>query len=170
MEKALQVINLMRDEQVFESYAIGGGIAALFYIEPVATFDLDVFVILPGDTGGLVSLSSIYSWLETHGYKSVNEQVIIEGIPVQFIPAYNDLVKDAVENSVHKQYKEVSAPVLGAEYLMAIMIQAFRPKDRDRLMKFIDETDIDNVRLSAILEKYNLKNSFEEFKRKYYGK
>jgi hypothetical protein len=83
---------------------------------------------------------------------------------------YNDLVKDAVECSVQKQYGAVSASVVSAEYLMAIMIQTYRSKDRDRLMKFIDETDIDSAQLSAILEKHNLVDSFEEFKRKYYGK
>ena len=32
MEKAIQVVNQMKSEGLFSSYAIGGGIAALFYI------------------------------------------------------------------------------------------------------------------------------------------
>jgi hypothetical protein len=159
----------MRDEQVFASYAVGGGIAALFYIEPIATFDLDVFVLLSSNTSAIVSLSSIYSWLEKHGYKPDKEQIIIEGVPVQFIPIYNDLVKNAIRDSVQKEYRTTSISVIRAEYLMAIMIQTYRPKDRDRLMKFIDEADIDDKLLSSILEKHNLKNAFAEFKRKYYG-
>lgn len=170
MEKTIKIINQMRDERVFVSYAVGGGIAALFYIEPITTFDLDVFVLQPVSTGDIVSLSSIYSWLEKHGYKPEKEQVIIEGVPVQFIPAYNDLVNDAIRDSVQKKYGTTAVSVVSAEYLMAIMLQTYRPKDRDRLMKFIDETTIDNTLLTAILEKHNLTHSFEEFTRKFYGK
>ncbi len=42
MEKTLQIINQMQKENVFEKYMLGGGIAAIFYIEPVTTFDLPV--------------------------------------------------------------------------------------------------------------------------------
>lgn len=170
MEQTIATLNQMLADHIFASYAIGGGIAAIFYIEPVATFDLDVFVLLPDDTGGIVSLSSIYSWLEKHGYKPDKEQVTIEGVPVQFIPAYNDLVRDAIGKAVQKNYGNTLASVATLEYLMAIMLQTGRSKDRDRLMKFMAETDFDEKLLSAILEKHHLTDVFREFKRKYYGK
>ncbi len=44
MEKALSVINEMMHLGLIKSYAIGGGIAATYYIEPVLTYDLDVFL------------------------------------------------------------------------------------------------------------------------------
>ena len=94
MEKTLEIINKMKKEGLFSSYAIGGGIAALFYIEPITTFDLDIFIILPEGTKKIISLAPIYSWLKQQGYKPDNEQVMIEGIPVQLIPTYNDLIKE----------------------------------------------------------------------------
>jgi hypothetical protein len=42
MEKALIVIEEMTRVGIIKSYAIGGGIAATYYIEPVLTYDLDV--------------------------------------------------------------------------------------------------------------------------------
>jgi hypothetical protein len=45
MEKALRVINEMTGRGVIKAYAIGGGIAATYYIEPVLTFDLGIFFI-----------------------------------------------------------------------------------------------------------------------------
>jgi len=42
MEKALIVIKEMTRLGIIKSYAIGGGIAATYYIEPVLTYDLDV--------------------------------------------------------------------------------------------------------------------------------
>jgi hypothetical protein len=170
MEKALQVIIKAEDAGLFSSYAIGGGIAALFYIEPVATFDLDVFVILPESSTALVSLSPIYTWLATRGYKPSQEQVIIEGIPVQFIPVYNDLVRDGVLHACEKKYGNTMLKVLRPEYLIALMLQTYRSKDRERLSKFLQETTIDFPVLDSILVKYNLKKVFESFKEQYYGR
>jgi hypothetical protein len=169
MEKAIKIISNAQSEGLFSSYAIGGGIAALFYIEPIATFDLDVFIILPESSGQLISLSTLYSWLEKLGYKPSKEQVVIEGIAVQFIPVYNDLVKDGVINAVDKMYGNTKARVLRPEHLVAIMLQTYRPKDKDRILKFLQETTLDYTLLHSILQKYNLTQVFENFRRHYYG-
>ena len=44
MHQALRVLNELVEEGVIPRYAIGGAIAASFYIEAQATADLDVFV------------------------------------------------------------------------------------------------------------------------------
>ena len=169
MEKVIRIIETAQAEGLFSAYAIGGGIAALFYIEPVATFDLDIFIVPPESTTPLVSLSPIYSWLEKHGYKPLKEQVIIEGIAVQFIPIYNDLVKEAVLHALDKKYGNTIAKVISPEYLVAIMAQTNRPKDRDRILKFLQQTDLDSGFLDSILKKHNLEQVFEGFKKGYYG-
>lgn len=63
MEKALRIINQMHKEGVFKNYAIGGGIAAVFYIEPIATFNLDIFIEIE-NTSGILLMSPIYEWLK----------------------------------------------------------------------------------------------------------
>ncbi len=157
----------MQSDGILKKYAIAGGIAAIFYIEPFATFDLDIFVVLPEENNMLVSLSPIYEWLKEKGYKPEKEYIIIEDIPVQFIPAYNELVKEAVINAVEQNYKEIPVRVLQKEYLLSIMLQTNRPKDIARMIKFFDETEISDKVLEKILIKHNLKNAFTEFKRKY---
>jgi hypothetical protein len=169
VEKALAVISQAQSEGLFSAYAIGGGIAALFYIEPVATFDLDIFIIIPEIKGPLISLSPIYTWLDQHGYKPNQEQVVIEGIAVQFIPVYNDLVKESVENAVDKNYGHTLTRVLRPEYLVAIMLQLMRPKDKDRLLKFLQEASLDQKLLDTILQKFNLTMVFKTFRRQFYG-
>jgi len=168
MKKTLLIINQMQEQRLFEKYAIGGGIATLFYIEPIVTFDLDIFIILPENQKLLVSLSPIYNWLKEKGYEALNEQVIIEGIPVQFIPVYNELVKDAVLNAVEKKYEHTTTYVLQPEYLLAIMLQTNRPKDRDRILKLIADAEVSTKLLDQILNKHNLKTEFSEFRRKFY--
>jgi hypothetical protein len=170
MEKTIQVIEMAQNAGLFSSYAIGGGIAALFYIEPVATFDLDIFIILPESSGPLISLTPIYSWFSDRGYKPSQEQIVIEGIAVQFIPVYNDLVKDGILDAAEKKYGNTLTRVLKPEYLIALMLQTCRSKDKERLSKFLQETAIDYPLLDSILLKYNLKTVFETFKEQYYGR
>src|SRR5512139_2258433 len=51
MDKTLQVLNGLERDGVILRYAIGGAMAATFYAEPVLTFDLDIFVLLPRTAG-----------------------------------------------------------------------------------------------------------------------
>ena len=55
MEKTLQVLNLLERDGVLSRYATGGAMGATFYVEPVLTFDLHVFVILPQTADGLLT-------------------------------------------------------------------------------------------------------------------
>jgi len=57
--------------------------------------------------------------------------------------------------------------VLRAEYLVAIMIQTNRPKDRERLLRFMAESEISTELLDKILIQYNLKTSFDQFRSQY---
>jgi len=44
IKEVIETINRMQADGVIERYAIGGVVAATFYLEPVATLDVDVFV------------------------------------------------------------------------------------------------------------------------------
>lgn len=166
MEKTLQVINRMLKEGIFKKYAIGGGIAGIFYIEPITTFDLDIFIIIEQNSK-IISLTPIYDWLGDMGYKYKNEQIMIEDIPVQFLPAYNLLVEEAVHNAKKTYYKSVETYVIKAEYLFAIMLQTYRQKDKERMVRFLHQAEMIPEILDSILVKHELINKFNDFKGKY---
>ena len=63
------------------------------------TFDLDVLVFLPGDEGPVVSLAPIYEWAARRGFPSKSEHVLSEGVPVQFLPAHDELADEAIERA-----------------------------------------------------------------------
>lgn len=168
MKKTLSIINRMQEEDLFKKYAIGGGIASLFYIEPVATFDLDIFIILNESEKFLLSLSPLYDWLKEKNYTEVKEHVIIEGIPVQFIPVYNELVNEAVLKAERKKYEDITTFVLRPEYLIAIMLKTNRTKDKERLLKMIDEAEISNEQLEKILAEHGLTSAYKKFRKKFY--
>ena len=170
MEKTLKIINELEEKGVIGKYAVGGGIAAIFYIEPLLTYDLDIFFIPAKEIQGLITLSPIYDYLTGKGYQIEKEQIIIEGVPVQLIPVYNELIREAVENAVEIEYKQAMIRVVKAEYLVAIMVQTFRPKDKERIIKFMDEGELDLEYLKGILQKYNLNEKFEQLMGLYHGK
>ncbi len=44
IKEVIEMINRMEAAGVIERYAIGGAVGATFYLEPVATLDVDIFV------------------------------------------------------------------------------------------------------------------------------
>ncbi|MSU35027.1 MAG: hypothetical protein EXS36_07920 [Pedosphaera sp.] len=155
MKLALQAINDLERQELVQSPAIGGAMALLFHDEPVVTYDLDIFCLLP-KAGLLVTLEPIYAALLARGFHVEAEAVVIDGVPVQFIPAYNALVTEALEHTESRMFDGVPVRVLRLEYLMAIMLQTNRPKDRQRLAMLVGNAAIDNARLCDILLRHNL--------------
>src|SRR5258708_3771014 len=97
--------------------------AFLFYIEPVRTYDLDVFIFLPPQSGFIVQIAPLYEELKRRGFLPEREHVMIHGVPVQFLPSYNDLVDEAVEQAVTHDYEGVSVRAISAEHLAALAWQ-----------------------------------------------
>ena len=62
------MINGMQAAGVIERYAIGGAVAATFYLEPVATLDVDVFVEFHTEPGSqIISPEPIFRYLRDRG-------------------------------------------------------------------------------------------------------
>jgi hypothetical protein len=163
MEKILRVLNLLLNNSVIKKYAIGGAMGAMFYAEPISTFDLDIFVKIPRLNSGLLTLSPLYEALSGMGYHPDGEYVPIEGIPVQFLPAYNPLVEEALENAIEHTYSQTRTWVLRVEYLLAIAVQTGREKDRVRVRLLLDEAKIDTTLLMGILDRFSLKQRWLEW-------
>ena len=124
MKATLEVINRMQAEGVIAHYAIGGGVGATFYLEPAATLDIDIFVILPYEQeGSLVSLSRIYEFLQARGYRAQDEHIVIEGWPVQFLVPATELEKQAVVNAVPERFEDINIWVMPEEFLVLIALQ-----------------------------------------------
>ena len=169
MEKTIQVLNELERERLIAKYAIGGAIAATFYVEPVATYDLDVFVALPPSAGPLVTLAPIYEFLRQRGYEAEKEHVPIEGVPVRFLPAYNALVEEALHNARETSFGETMTRVVRAEHLLAIMLQTGRPKDKTRMVQMLEEAELDDDYLTEILMRHGLYHAWQEFKGRFDG-
>ncbi len=164
MEATLKVLNELERDGVIRRYAIGGAVGAIFYMEPFLTYYLDVFVLLPQTSGGLLTLSPIYEALKQRGYGEDGECVLIEGMPVQFLPAYNPLLEEALAGARETRYAATVTRVLRAEHLAAIMVQTGRDKDRQRFSTFMREAEVDADYLRGVLERHQLTERFNTWK------
>ncbi len=163
MQKTLQIINELLEKNIIESYAIAGGMAQFYYIEPSVTYDLDLIVNISGEENTLNPLAGIYGWANEYGYKTENEHIIIEGIPVQFLLAYNNLVEDALINRSEVILFDEKSFILKAEYLMAIMLQTGRLSDRERFARFLAEAEYNKTLFIEIIKKFNLQELYNKF-------
>ncbi len=163
MEAALRILNELEAEGVFQRYAIGGAVGAIFYMEPFLTYDLGVFITLPSSENGLINLNTLYAALRKRGYQEDKEFVNIEGVPVQFLPAHNALVEEALSGAIEIPYEAIKTRVFKPEYLAAIMLQTGRSKDRQRFSSFLAEAEFDRARLEQIVGRHNLENRWKEW-------
>jgi len=170
VKETLELINRMQADGVIGKYAIGGAVAATIYLEPAATFDVDVFVTLPTTKGSLlVSLGPIYEYAKARGYRIEREHIVIGDWPVQFLSADDDLLHDAVADAVEVNVEGVRTWVMPAEHLVAIALRTGRSKDHLRILQFIEQDAVDRDRLNQLLDRHGLTARWREFEAKYPG-
>lgn len=158
MKRTLEVLNKLVESKVIDDYAIGGAMGAVFYAETVMTMDLDVFVLFP-DNDDLAPLAPLYARLEEWGYfpdANASECVSIEGIPVQFLPAFDELLQDALTHARTFDYEGVPAKVMRPEHLAAICVQTGRAKDWLRVQTLLESDGFDAGEFKRLLEQYRL--------------
>lgn len=157
-ERALRVVNEMKTSGALQEYAVAGAMALAFWIEPVPTYDLDVLVFLPPSEGPLVSLRHIYDWASARGYSEKDEHVLIEGVPVQFLPSHNELADEAVRTAETLDYLGVAVRVVRPEYLVALYLEASAStaKRRERAAALLESPRLDRLRLDAVLRRFDI--------------
>lgn len=157
MRDTLAVINELEAEGIIRKYAIGGAIGVLFYAEPTFTEDLDIFCYLPQREGSLlVSLGPVYDYLHKRGYETRAEHIEIEGVLVQFLEPATDLVKEALDNAVERDFDGVRTRVFQYEHLLAIMAETGRPKDKTRINEALESAEPDSEKLNETLKRHDL--------------
>ena len=156
LSDVFRVLDDMRQARVFAEYAIGGATAVLFYAEPTRTYDLDVFVTLPTVGADLAPLSGVYEWTRARGFTSLAEHVMIHSVPVQFLPAHNPLVEQAIRHARELEYEGVKVRVIDPEHLVALALQAGGARRRERAWQLFEAGQIDRDRLRTLLTTHGI--------------
>ena len=166
LKNALQVINEMVADGIIQKYAVAGAVAALNYIEPTVTEDLDILISFDdfeSGPSGLATLAPLISYLRDRGYTEIKQEgIVIEGWPVQFLPVANELDAEGLNEAAELEIELTSgsAPIkiktLTAEHIVATALKVGRPKDRERILRFIDEKVLNMEVLRDVLRRHNL--------------
>ena len=168
IQEVIAAINQMQADGVIERYAVGGAVGATFYLEPVATLDVDIFVAFEAQRDSIiVSLQPIYDYLTQRGGIIEREYIVIAGWPVQFLPPTGPLVEEALEQAVTMDIDGTPAWVFSAEHLAAIALQTGRAKDKARLLQFVEEGALDAARFEAIVTRHHLLDAWQRFQRQF---
>ena len=157
--------------------AIGGAVAAAFYLEPAETEDVDVFVALKASPqSSLISMDPIYKYARSRDWPIDGEYIVIAEWPVQFLPPDSPLVEEAIANAVEKEIDGLKVRVFTAEHLMTIALKLGRAKDKLRLVQFLEASSssepkfrFDERALNDILSRHTLLDRWVSFKRQTTG-
>ena len=93
------------------------------YTEAVATLDADVLVVT-ATPDRLDVLEPIYAYCRERGYTPEGEAVRVGAWPVQFIPVFNSLTREAVSLADTADFEGVPFRVTGAAHLAVIALSS----------------------------------------------
>src|SRR5947208_6278671 len=151
----LRAANELVSVGLIKDFALGGALAAIYYTEPVTTYDADI-IFVASDKTLSAGIPAIYSHLQSKGWRVEREHLLIKDFPVQFLAA-SGLTEEAVGNAKPIEYEGVSAKVFRPEYIVAIAASVGRHKDLARIEQLMSHAKIDKTLLDDILRRYKLK-------------
>src|SRR5260221_4911271 len=104
LRKTIEVVTKLAEQGAIQRYAIAGAVAALNYIQPTFTEDLDILVSIAHfekRPSGLILLTPIERALADMGYNERSDVgYMVDGWPVQFLPATSALDEEGLEQAI----------------------------------------------------------------------
>jgi hypothetical protein len=166
MEEAIRTLNQLQKEGLIGEWAIGGGMAVIFYTEPFVTFDVDVFAMFPQTQGDLIDLQPVYARLQELGGRIEGQYVIMGNTPVQLLFPPTALEEEALHKAVKRDYAGLSMRAFRPEYLIAIYLSVNRPQDRLRIQMLMDQAEPDRILLEDIIKRHHLEEKWNRYQSK----
>lgn len=172
LRKTIGVVAQLAERGAIQRYAITGAVAALNYIQPTLTEDLDILVSIAHfekRQSGLISLTPIEKALAEMGYTERSQLgFMIDGWPVQFLPVASELDEEALDNAVELDIDLTGDPplkarCLRAEHIVATAIKLGRLKDLARVQDFLEQGIVDKTALNDVLKRHKLMGNWLSF-------
>lgn len=166
--KTIQVIADLAARTVIKQYAVTGAVAALAYVEPTLTEDLDILVSVDDfeqRPSGLILMSPIERALADMGYSERSGAgIVVEGWSVEFLPAASELDEEALREADELAIGEgIRARVVKPEHLVAKAINVGRLKDLSRVEAFLDQQAVNLAALRLVIERFKLEEAWIAF-------
>ena len=150
LKDVLVNLNGLKSAGIIQDYAICGGYACTFYDVPMTTYDLDVLVVLLTEK----DYHRLYEHFRTMGARIENIYIFIEDMPVQFLPNYiSPLHHEAIMEANVIEFEGVSSKFVSIEYLIVLLLTAYRWKDKIRIQNLLDKANKDL--LLSIIQRFD---------------
>ena len=166
MKAVVELLNEMRTSGVIQDYALFGAMAQMRYTEPVATLDADVLVLL-GSESGLDALGPIYRFCKTRGFLPEGEAILVGNWPVQFIPTFSLLTKEAIQQAEIGEIEGVPVRVVSATHLAVIALSAGRAKDHTRVLALLEAGAVSRTGVETLATRHGLKERWKTFQTRF---
>lgn len=149
-EKVIKRLNRLKEKGVIKDYAIGSAHAVAYYLEPVKTLDLDIFVFAESDQDFYL----FRTYIKKAGFRMRGTHVIIDDTPIHFLPgSLHPFINEAVRRAKRIRVRSIPTKVLTAEYLIVSLLMAFRLKDKMVIPDLLELADME--RLRTIIERFS---------------
>lgn len=161
-----ELLNAMREAGVVSDYALFGAVAQMRYTEPAATLDADVLVAV-SEPERLDVLKPIYEFCASRGYQAQGEAVRVGAWPVQFIPAFSNLTREAIEQAETDDFEGVPLRVVRADHLAVIALSVGRAKDWARIAQLLDSGSVNREQLADLAARHGLTDAWKRFEARF---
>jgi hypothetical protein len=161
-----ELLNKMRAAGVIAEYALFGAAAQMRYTEAVATLDADVLVSV-AHPERLDILAPIYEFCANHGYVPEGEAIQIGPWPVQFVPVFNQLTREALEKADTADFEGVPFRVVQAAYLAVIALSTGRAKDFARILALLESGSVAPDEIESLAQRHGFLEAWNRFKKRF---
>ncbi|MFZ0134112.1 MAG: hypothetical protein WAK95_16345 [Desulfobacterales bacterium] len=166
MDKVAVLLNDMVDQGIIADYAVFGAVAQMRYTGAVVTLDADILVAVT-EPDKLNVLSPIYTFCRERGYLPEGEAVRIGDWPVQFIPAFSTLTREAIHDAETGDLDGIPLRVIRADYLAVIALSVGRAKDFARILALREAGAVTDEEISDLAMRHNLTSEWDLFKKRF---
>jgi hypothetical protein len=163
MNKVAVLLNEMVGQGIIADYAVFGAVAQMRYTEAVMTLDADVLVAV-AEPDKLDVLSPIYAFCRDRGYLPEGEAIRVGDWPVQFIPAFSKLTREAIRDAETADLDGIPLRVIRADYLAVIALSVGRAKDFARVLALREAGAVTDKEIADLAMRHNLTSEWNLFK------
>ncbi len=167
VKEVATLLNALRDSGVVTDYALFGASAQMRYTEPVATLDADVLVAVPVPDR-IDVLAPIYEFCRAHGYEPEGESVRIGAWPVQFVPVFSQLTRNALAAAETADFDGVPLRVVDPAHLTVIALSVGRAKDFARVLALLESGCVTRDQIAAVAAREGLLDAWTRFGAKFF--
>ena len=166
MDKVAVLLNEMVEQGIIADYAVFGAVAQMRYTEAVVTLDADILVAV-SEPDKLDVLSPIYAFCRERGYLPEGEAIRVGDWPVQFIPAFSKLTREAIRDAETGDLDGIPLRVIRADYLAVIALSVGRAKDFARVLALREAGAVTDKEISDLAVHHKLTSEWNLFRERF---